>query len=190
MKFFTFSLCFLPLLLWGEKFTTELRGGYFYPFSHVMREIYKSGGPEIEVEQTANVYENLNLWLNFNYFQRSGHSLGLKHPTSIHLYPLSLGVKYNISLMNNLDLYLGLGGSYTWANIHDNSSFVKQHIHRQGFGGVGKFGFLYFFGKRFFIDLYADYYYTKICGVHHSHNQSTSQNVGGLRTGLGWGASY
>jgi hypothetical protein len=190
MKFFCMVFFFSPLFLWSDRFTTELRGGYFLPASQVMREIYKNGGPEVEVEQIIRLDRSLNLWLNFNYFQREGHSVGLKDKTTIHLYPFSLGIKYNFHLLESFDLYFGLGGSTTSVRIHDHSAFVKKHIHERAFGGVGKFGFLYFIGKMVCIDLFADYYYTRISGVHRSGVQGTSRQVGGLRTGLGLGVRY
>lgn len=190
LRFFYLTFGIYPLFVLADNFTTEIRTGYFYPISPAFRDIYRNGGVEFELEETFRVYKDLNLWFNFNYFQREGHSLGFNDKTSIHMYPLSLGIKYNFSLMHNLYFYLGIGASYTCLTIHDHSSFVKEHTFKQGFGGVGKSGFLYYFKRRFFIDLFADYYYTQVSGIHRARVQGTSRNVGGLRTGLGFGVSY
>lgn len=181
----TLYLLFLfPMLLWGDHFTTELRIGNFYPTSDLLRKIYGKKGVEFEVEGCVQLHNKLSFWMNFNSFCKHGHSLGLEDKTTLHIYPLSTGLKYTFCFNECLAFYLGVGGSYSWINIHDRSSLVKEHIHKYGWGGVGKSGLIYFFTDRCFLDLFADYYSTKVCGEDHS------VNVGGLRLGLGAGISY
>ncbi len=184
MKKWLFSLLLFPSLVWAERFSTELRVGYFYPTSHEVREIYRNGGVEFEAEAAVRLVCDLNLWANFNYFQRHGHSRGAHDDTSIRIYPLSAGLKYNFPLFCNFYFYLGAGASYTWAKIHDHAPNLQSHFSKQGWGGVGKAGFLYCFCSCIFLDVFADYYYTKI-----SHG-SCKVNIGGLRTGAGLGVRF
>jgi outer membrane protein W len=186
MKKWLFPLFLIPSLAWAERLSTELRVGYFYPASHDVRKIYKNGGVEFEAEAAARLFCDLNLWVNFNYFQRHGHAMGFPQHTSIRIYPLSAGLKYNFPIFCNFYFYLGAGASYTWVRIHDRpvSSELHTHFSKQNWGGVGKAGFLYCFCNCLFLDIFADYYYTKISHGPHS------LNIGGLRTGGGLGVRF
>ncbi|SRR5581483_4223702 len=190
MKYWSLILCAMPALLWGDRFTMQVRGGFFYPASSEASNIYKKGGSEYETESSVRLYNHLNFWVNFNYFQRHGFSRGRHDPTSIHLYPLSGGLKYAVPVDDDVSVYIGVGPSYTWANIHDEAPDLKRHIHRREWGAVSKLGLTYFFVRHFFLDVYADYYYTRISGVHESGALTHSVDVGGLRAGLGVGASF
>lgn len=191
MRYWYLVLCAMPALLCGEdRFTTQVRGGYFYPASSKAREIYKKGGSEYETESSVRLYNHLNLWVNFNYFQRHGFSRGRHDSTSIHLYPLSCGLKYAVSVADGVSVYIGVGPSYTWVKIHDDSPYLTRNIHRREWGGVSKLGLTYYFVRHFFLDVYADYYYTRISGVHKSGAVAHCADVGGLRAGLGVGASF
>jgi outer membrane protein len=180
---------FFPLSLFAYHGGTQLRAGYFHPASHTVRDIYH-GGIEGEIETSAALYQNLNLFANAGVFVKSGHSLGLHDSTRIKVFPLSLGLKYNFSLSRLWEFYLGAAPTYTWVRFHDRSPFVDQHVHKSAFGVVGKTGFIFTFFKRGFIDFFFDYYYTKISGAHSSGTSSTSSNIGGFRTGLGLGVKY
>lgn len=180
----------LPTISHADCFTAQIRAGYFYPASEVFREIYNDGGAEFELEGAVHITQNIDAWLNFNYFQRNGHSIGLGNRTSIELYPLSTGFKYNYCLMDNLSIYGGLGISCTWVNIHDHSSFVQQHTSKTQVGAVIKSGLQYWLDESIFLDGYVDYYYSHFSGIHHSGVQPTSRNLGGLRIGLGAGKSF
>ncbi len=179
----------LPLSLSAYQGMTELRVGYFYPVSGVIRDIY-GGGIEGELETAVRLYAGLHLFANGGIFVKDGHSLGLDNRTQIKLFPLSLGLKYNFRISSIWEFYLGAAPTYTWAYFHDHSSFVKQHVHKSAFGAVGKMGFLYTFKKIGFADFFFDYYYTEISGTHSSGVTGTSRDIGGFRTGLGLGVKY
>lgn len=177
-----------PVLLSSNQYSTEFRLGYFYPGSETMRNIYRDGGIDYELEQTYCFNNCWSAWANVNYFDRKGHSLGGHNNTFIRLLPISVGIKHSFNLFNHCNCYLGLGGSYTFLKIHDHSSYVKQHTSKEAFGVVGKAGFLYFLTDCVFLDCYADYYYTQISGAHHHRKvYSRAQDIGGLRAGLGIG---
>ncbi len=185
----TLLILLFPFSLSAYQGTTQLRAGYFYPASGVIRDIYH-GGIEGEIETSVKVYQNLSLFANAGIFIKNGHSVGLDNSTRIKLFPLSLGLKYNFRISNIWEYYLGAAPTYTWARFHDHSPYVDQHVHKSAFGVVGKTGFIYTFCKIGFVDFFFDYYYTKISGAHHSGVTSTSRNIGGFRTGLGLGIKY
>jgi hypothetical protein len=145
---------------------------------------------EPEIELGVRVYDQLRVWGNFNTFTANASSLGLKDPTAMQLYPLSAGLKYNVEIIESLDLYLGIGPTFTCLEMEDYSPYVQQNTFRTSWGVVGKSGLIYRFGPHVFFDFFADYYYGKIAPVSQSGIESESLNVGGLRTGLGIGMVF
>jgi hypothetical protein len=182
-KLLIIFFAFLPFILWGEC-TSQIRVGYFYPTSHLMRKIYRDGGVEYEAEGSVRLCDRFSFWTNISTFRRDGHSLGLHDRTTVHLYPFSLGLKYTLPITCQLSAYAGIGPSYSWMKIHDRSSFVRRHTRKYAWGGVAKAGLLYYFCDCYFLDLFADYYYTRV------HKQGGSVDIGGLRTGAGLGIIY
>lgn len=187
-RLFYLFLLFAPFFIHAS--TTEFRVGYYYPQSNLMRDIYQNGGVEFEFENTVLISRYIDLWANINYFQRDGRSLGLSDKTSVKLIPVSLGFKYLYACANYWNIYLGIGGSYTWARFHDQSSYVEKHPRKQAFGWVVKSGIIHYLQPCLYLNLFADYYSTSIAGVHQNGVEGTACNVGGLRTGVGIGTSY
>lgn len=169
-----------PLLL------LQLRAGYFYPASPIMRNIYHHGGAELEAEAGLYLYRNVNAWVNFNYFHRHGRSFGLCNSTTVNMYPLSFGLKYDIHLTDRVALYLGAGASCSFIGIRDNSpfGFHRSRNSNTRWGAVGKSGFLFHLTDHLFMDVFADGYYTRAKLV------GTMHNIGGLRAGVGLGVSF
>jgi hypothetical protein len=95
-----------------------------------MREIYHNGGVEPEIELGVRVYDQLTVWGNFNTFTANASSIGLQEPTAIQMYPLSIGLKYNIEMVESLELYLGIGPTFTCVEIEDYSPYVQQNTFR------------------------------------------------------------
>ncbi|MBA3957428.1 MAG: outer membrane beta-barrel protein [Parachlamydiaceae bacterium] len=162
---------------WGA----ELRAGYYYPESSRLRRIYHSGGPEAELEVTYKYSDQALVWGNLGYFSRHGRSLEMHEKTYIRIVPFSVGFKYLFCWSECAHPYLGLGGSYTWLHVKNDSDFVQRHISKRGFGFVVKSGIYVSLGD-FFADLFLDYYYQKIA-LHHHH----TLDLGGLRSGVGLG---
>lgn len=184
MKKFLLFFLLAPCILLGDCFTAEVRAGYFYPASKLMRKIYQNGGPEFEVEASAQVFNDFSLWVNYNSFRRNGHSIGLRERTNLRLYPISFGLKFTQPLTECLAAYIGAGASYSTLKIDDKSDFIDRPLHRYSWGGVGKAGLLFFLTENIYLDVYADYYYTKVSFA------GKSLNIGGLRSGIGAGVSY
>lgn len=190
LKYWHLLFFLVPTAVWSSCFTVQARGGYYYSDSSVLRKIYHNGGGEFEVEGSKYVYDNLSIWLNFNYFPRHGHSLGFHNGTTVKVFPISLGLKYAFRIMHCTYFYLGIGGSYTWVQTNDHSRFVKQDLTGRGWGVVGKSGIFFTLGSGWFLDLFADYYYCKASVHHLSGLQRHSPNVGGVRSGLGLGIFF
>lgn len=190
MKILICVVFFLPLIVNAERGSLEARIGYFLPEDKLMRKVYNDGGIEGEVEGGYRVIKELRAWMNFSAFYKKGHSEGLHTPTSIQIYPLSIGVKYQLNLFKSAFFYLGIGPSNSWVIISDHSPYVKQRVVKNGWGVVAKSGLIYYFSKHILLDIFADYAYTKINSISYQGIQSQSLNIGGLRAGIGLGGHF
>lgn len=168
----------------------EARAGYFYPQSGVMRAVYDDGGLMPGGEFSVRVWEDLLAWVNFSPFWKDGSSEGLESPTSIQIYPLSVGVKYPFELLERFYLYLGVGPSVSWVLIHNDSPYVEGRISKAAWGVVGKSGFIYECPRLVYFNLFADYSYRYLSGISRDGVQSESANVGGLEAGIGIGVRF
>lgn len=184
LKQLLLTLLCLPAFLQGECFTAQFRCGYFFPASHFFKEIFHENGIEVEGEAAMYLNQDWSVWMNFNSYQKGGHSLGLHDKVNVYVRPFSMGLKYEIPLTRDLALYLGGGATYTWITTHQHTPFIDRHVYKRSWGGVGKSGLIYHINDCFFLDLYADYYYTKF------DTERGSQNLGGLRAGVGIGSSF
>jgi len=185
MRIFWVFVFFVPILIYCDHASFQLRVGYFLPAAEKMREVFHNGGVEPELEVDGRIYHRLRAWGNFNTFTANAASIGLKDPTAIQIYPLSLGLKYQIQFLHALDLYLGIGPTYSFVEIQDHSPYVQENVSRTSWGVVGKSGLIYRFGPSIFFNFFGDYYYGKISRVSRVGVESSALNVGGLRTGLG-----
>ena len=187
MKYYLLNvlLFLLPALASAEDdmFSAQFRVGYFRSTDENVKDVYGKGGLDLEAELGAEFRDNFIGWLNFNYFRKRGDSIGLGDRNTMQLYPLSAGIKFLMTVDPCIDFYIGVGASYTWISLHDDSPLVGQQTRKQGWGAVGKAGMLYYLNNCWFLDLFADYYYTRI-------SKDPYVNVGGARLGVGLGVGF
>lgn len=179
MKRIVIALLFLPFCLTADCFMAQLRWGNFYPDSDYIREVYHKSGNEFESEIAFPLTETWSVWFNGNYFRQSRSGSDGEEQSKLHLVPLSTGLKMSFLVTPYSCVYLGLGGSYSWLSTTGNRECSKS-----GWGAVGKSGFLLYFAHYFFVDLFADYYYT------HISSKEGFRTLGGLRTGIGAGVTF
>jgi hypothetical protein len=164
--------------------TAKFRTGYFLLTSDLMQKEFRHGGADFEGEFSARFYEDLNFWVNFNIFRRDGKTLGYCNPASLHVYPLSAGFIYAIAPDSPVFPYVGIGGSFSFIKIEGENPTLKHYLDEGVWGVVGKSGLAIALSEHYFIDLFADYYYTRPC-----HTKTASQ-VGGIRVGVGIGCNF
>ena len=184
------SLFFLCMAVHAEAFETWLQGdvGYFYPTSDKFRQIYQENalyGGEI----TVPLPKRWALWASADYYKTKGHSIGLNDPTNINLVPLGLGVKYILPLGSMTQFYVGAGACYLFLNVHNDSPFVKEHVHLNGWGWVAKTGLMMNLSDRWFLNLFADYM-DKQFTTHPTSGQKVKVNVSNVSVGLGLGYKF
>jgi outer membrane protein len=189
MNSFFIFLTLLPLQVFA--LSLQLRVAEFIPSSSIVKDIYSHHWEEIQMEAATPISCNWDAFLNMSYFEKKGHSLGLRDDTKISLFPISLGVKYNFRLASCLDIYAGLGLSYSSLRIHDKSPCVQRHIHKQEFGALAKTGVLYFFQEDVFLDCFVDYLFQHFNFSGRRHRvERHDLNISGFKVGIGMGKIF
>lgn len=183
MKRVFIILLFLFNLLCAENISIQFRVGHFRPSSHLFRNIYHNGGIEYEGELNYEYVPNNTLWLNINSFERKGVTEN-DEETKIQLHPVSGGIKQLIPFSSYMNFYIGLGSCCTFMQVKGKSLFLDEREHKHSWGFVGKSGIMLLLSKSFFVDLFADYYYTQITF------DEQKRNLGGLRAGIGVGLLF
>jgi len=170
-------------IIGAENISIEFRVGHFRPNSHLFRNIYHQGGIEYEGELNYEYVPGNSVWFNANSFERKGLTPE-EQETKIKLHPLSGGIKQFIPFASWINLYLGAGSCCTFMHVKGKSLFLDERDHKHSWGFVGKTGIMVLLSKNFFIDLFADYYYTEITF------DDQKRNLGGLRAGVGVGLLF
>lgn len=181
---FLLLLLFLPCSLSAHILSLQVRGGNLFPSSELLNDIYS--GNKIEGELEASLWipcTDLYLWTNINGLKKEG-SFETNEVTTVEIYPISSGLKYMIPVFGFFSPYIGGGVSYTWINTNNKIESLKTHIHAKTYGGVVKSGIVINITSQFFMDLYADYYFS------HISSENSFEEIGGLRTGVGLGIFF
>lgn len=162
------AFCTFSNILNSADILIEGKGAYFYSTSNTFRKIY-SGGGLYGVEISSQMFSDFYGWISADYFNKKGSSIGSHDSTKIFFTPLGLGIKYLLPV-DFVDFYLGVGVLGTYVHIKDDSPYVIHTSAKWGVGGIGKFGIFFNFAKHFFVDIFTNYYYTKI-DFHNTRHQ-------------------
>jgi hypothetical protein len=187
-KYFLFLFAFANIFA-GDKVYVEIRGGYFYPTSSVIEQVYNNGGAIPEVELSIDISKIFRVWLNFNTFLKTGYTV-LENSPNLQLYELSCGLKKDLKIIDPVFFYLGIGPCFAWLFEQPNSQYLPSSLSGYSFGFVAKSGFIWKFKRSLFLDLFADYSYNTMYGIFFAGNSQTLIDVGGLRGGLGFGGRF
>lgn len=160
-----------------------LRAAAFFPASKRFREIYGDIGADYQLEASCQLMSCLDLWVNFDWFSKSGKSEGERDSTRISIANASIGVRAIYRFCGGF-IYLGIGDNFSGVWIKNNSNFTSnKHTSKQGMGGVVKSGFGYHFQGCAFSGLFVDYLYQPFHFNRHV-------NVGGFKVGGELGISF
>lgn len=171
-----FSDCF-------QRNTFEIRGAAFFHSSKRFREVYDHVGPSVQVEASTSLCDCFGLWTNFDFFTRA-RKFGACCRSRVNLYNLSLGAQYVYPFCKCVDIYAGIGPSFTWIDLKNKSCCGHDNEHKCAIGGLLKTGVYYYFCRNFFADVFVDYLYQPV----HFHHRFV--NVGGFKVGLGLGVVF
>lgn len=174
-----------------EGTTIEGRLSCFIPQSSLVRDIYGYCGINYEVEGTIPAWKALNVWWALDYVSLNGKSEGLEDPTTLRIFPITLGLKA-LFRTRWFQPYFGLGMRYFFIWNHNDSPYVQSNVSKNGMGGVAEIGTLFQPIRHFVIDIFANYSYRKF-DTHYSSSSNTagnSLNVGGWNLGGGIGYQF
>ena len=174
----------------------EARGAALLFLHHDLREIYGSGVPTVQLESSYTLCsdswtscDRFLLWENVGWSFKTGQSIGPHYHTRLNLIPISVGIEYQIYVGKGVDFYFGIGPSYSFLRITNDDHIDTHHIKRSQFGVVSKTGFRYTFCTNYFIDVFADYQYTRFRKMQDSI-QSINRNFSGFNLGAGFGGKW
>lgn len=180
-----------------EAFDVEARVAYFLPEDSRMRRIYgKNGFAEYELEASAplscccDCSCEWDMFANLSFYEKKGHSTCLNDKTRVTDWALNFGVKRYFDICECIRPYLGLGAGPSYVKFHDESPYVKSHVHKWGVAILAKSGLKYDLTCNIFLDLFLDYTY-QWYNFHRSSGVSVRNvNPGGLKIGLGLGYQF
>lgn len=149
------------------RWMLQARAAAFLPLKDQLTKIYGTALPTLEVEISCCLTSlkpkrnRLLLWENSGWTMKVGESEHSANFSRLNLIPFSLGLEYQVYVCKNFDFYIGAAPAFSLLRIKNYNGFKTTHIQRSAFGAATKTGFRYTFYKRFFVDVYGDYYYTK-----------------------------
>ncbi len=181
-----------------HAFDIEARAAYFFPQDNRIRDLYgKSGFAEYEIEASSSLdclLQNccdLDGFVNLSFYQENGHTNCTHDHTCVTNWTLNFGAKRYFNVCELFRPYLGFGIGAAHVRFHDESSFVKRHIHKWGVAVLAKSGLRYDLTCNLFLDLFADYSYSWFdfkCNRRCVNVRNV--NTGGLKLGLGLGYQF
>lgn len=159
--------------------SVAFRAAAYIPLSSQHRDLYGTALPSIQLETAYTVLHNcwhgcdkLDVWLNGGWVWNDGETIDWGYYTRLYLFPIAAGIKYSLNITKNLDFYLGIGPAYTFVYVKNYDGFKTDHISDSQFGFMTKTGIAYTFFTNFYLDVFADYFFTRFGDLH-----SSIQNV-------------
>ena len=161
----------------------KVRGAAFIPTSKLFRCIYGKAGGCFEIEGAVSLCDYGQLWANFDWFSKCGHSIGFCNPTHIQVPSFSIGLKGVYDVSDCTSLYLGLGPNFSKIRIKNKSLCGVDCCSKGAVGLVIKSGVDFDVCDCVFVDLFVDYLYQPV-------KFQCRENVGGVRIGAGLGTRF
>jgi hypothetical protein len=204
-----FSFLLIPLLLTASDYTLEVRTACFSPTEKKVRDIYSCAWIDFEVFVSKQISQYWQVWGEVDWTIKKGHSsrgeFGFKDRTRAWILPVSLGLRFVYPVTCRISAYAGGGLSYSFLKIDNrcedyrnysfySSSPFKNHIYKNGLGGIAKVGLLIDTGDNTFIDIFADYIWLNFhLGHHHLFEErifGRHFNASGFKFGGGFGIKF
>jgi hypothetical protein len=174
----------VPLEALGSGATSvELRAAAFFHQSDRFRKIYGNVGQNYQMEISAATKTCALVWLNAGWAYQKGKSTRLQNYTRVNIADFSMGVKFPFYFKERCMSYVGIGPNFARVWLKNRTCFDSCKIWKDSVGGVVKVGLNYLFCHNVFIDVFVDYVYQPV-------KFQRQVDVGGLKTGLGFGLYF
>jgi len=165
------------------NYSLKVRIAAFWPMSNRFQKIYGDVIPSYQIEGGVTFLDRYQVWVNFDWIYKRGHSYSLNDYTSVNIGNLSVGMNILHHFSKAFTFYAGLGPALGIITIHNRSTNIHKNETKHLISLNVKSGFLYYFNCHYFADFFVDYLY-----------QMTSfrkkVDVGGFKTGIGIGICF
>src|SRR5581483_3832899 len=191
-KIVSLSAFLLSLYNIADATNLELRGAYFYPQDHHIRNVYGNNGfGEYEIEGSGPVInDRWALWGNLSYYGKHGRSSCLKERTHLYNTALNFGLKYYVYDNDPVKIYFGLGAGMDFLRLHNHSHTIHS-VNKWGLATLAKSGIECRLKRLIFLDFFVDYSYN--CSPTKTSRHCISSwnlNTGGVKAGVGLGFHF
>jgi hypothetical protein len=154
---------FVPLFCDQSSLQTppllETKGSYFFFASDTIRDVYSSGGFEIQVSGSYPIWKCVHIYGSLGFLEAWGDSTHFNQSTSIWEIPVDLGLKSLFNLTSFVQYYIALGPRYFYVHQHNHSAYVNKNMSQNGVGLFTNTGFNFILKKHFLIDIFGEYSY-------------------------------
>jgi len=177
--------------------TIELRSGAFVPVTDIFRDIHGDAGVFIGAQAGGAIRElreniGLEVWGDFDWFDKRGFSIGFCSPTRVQIANFSTGVNFTFACSHDrILLYTGLGPCIGGVWVQDETIGPECRCVKNGYiagGFVLKTGF-YAFPKYYDESIFVKFFADLVVEWAHFCTPFTHQ-VGGLQLGIAAGIRY
>ncbi|MBA3721286.1 MAG: hypothetical protein H0W88_02675 [Parachlamydiaceae bacterium] len=196
-----FILLLLPLTLFANDWTLEIRGAIFRPSSKILKEKFTGGWIDYEVRASKMLNDNVEVWTGVDWINKKRH---LKHEAyyyssrehafrKIWILPISVGANYYLCITPCFHVYVGAGICYTFNKLEYHSEHFHDHSTKSGFGAVLKTGARIDSGDYIFYDIFIDYLYQQMPLSHSERSWGIDRSrvdLGGFKFGAGIGVYF
>lgn len=161
-----------------KKITVLVRADYFLPTEQLYKDVYGSG-IHIGGEVTYSIWKAISIYFGASLFSKKGAMIPFEEETTISIIPIELGALYSFST-DKIKPYIGGGVGYY--SLSEESFLGK--VTGGGVGFFGQLGVGINLINSIVIDISAKYNFSNVT------IGAVENNIGGIRIGMGIGASF
>ncbi len=173
---------------WIAPPRVEMKAGYFFFASQKLRDVYGSGGFEIQASGSYPIKRELHIYGSVGFLEAWGNSTHFDQGTTLWEIPVDVGLKPILRITSYADWYIAVGPRYFYVHQSNHSSFVDQTVSKNGIGLFANTGFHFFPIDHLLVDLFGEYSYQPVdisSSKSGAHGRDTQ--VGGFYFGAGLG---
>lgn len=171
------------------NFRFSIRAGAFYPTRSCFRKTFGHASAFYGAEAAYSFCGCATLFINGDYYGRSGRPRCAISKSRINLWTGSIGVCFPLKICSCIEPYVGIGALVGGARFHDRFECdycdyaEESRCSKTAFGGVLKSGVIIPLSSCWFGELFCDYTYLPI-------HLERKVNLGGGKFGGGIGVRF
>lgn len=179
-----------PSNVQADGWDAQVRVAGFAPCSKLARKVYSNVWPQFQLQFSYDICCPVGIWANVGWSPKSGKSTKFHNGTKLNWVPIGLGVDYSFDIACCVDAYVGVGATYNYLQIKNDSKYVKRTDSKWAWGGIAKTGLRYHFHESFFGELFVDYSFVDFKFKKTKYYDTHNVNLNGVLFGAGLGVSF